>query len=243
MPILLAVLTVVSTGLGGLVALKARDRMHLILGASGGVLLGLVAFDLIPEVFELSDATAFGVPSVMVAFVVGFLGLHVLERSAGVHEPPDSDYGAHAHAHARIGWLGSGGLVLHSFFDGVAIGLGFQVSEGVGLAVAFAVLTHDFADGLNTVSIMLRHGHERKNAIRMLAADAVAPILGVLSTFLFTLPDGSLALYLGAFAGFLTYLAAADILPEAHSRHPSRMTLLATIAGVLVMWFVIGTVG
>jgi zinc transporter ZupT len=239
-PILLSLLTVVSTTLGGIVALRARDRMHLILGFSGGVLLGLVAFDLLPEVFRLTTTTVFGVPAVMLAFVVGFLGLHILERSAGVHEPADSDYGAHAHSHTRIGWLGSSGLVLHSFFDGVAIGLGFQVSNSVGFVVAIAVLTHDFADGLNTVGVMLRHGNDRKQAARMLAADAIAPVLGVLSTYLFTLPDGALALYLGAFAGFLTYLAAADILPEAHSQHPSRLTLLATIGGAALMWIVVG---
>ncbi|CAB4870288.1 unannotated protein [freshwater metagenome] len=239
MPLLFAVLTVVATGLGGLVALKAKDRLHLILGLSGGVLLGLVAFDLIPEVFKLSTNSFGGIPVVMLAFVAGFLGLHILERSAGVHEPPDSDYGTHSHTHARIGWFGAGGLALHSFFDGVAIGLGFQISQGIGFAVAFAVLTHDFADGLNTVGIMLRHGHERKQAIRMLAADAIAPALGVASTLFFTVPDTILAIYLGVFAGFLTYLAAADILPEAHSRHPARLTLLSTVAGVGVMWVVV----
>ena len=243
MPLVFALLTVAATALGGLVAFKAKDRLHLVLGLSGGVLLGLVAFDLLPEIFDLSASTVGGVPVVMLAFVAGFLGLHILERSAGVHEPPDSDYGSHSHAHARVGWLGAGGLVLHSFFDGVAIGLGFQISQGIGLAVAFAVLTHDFADGLNTVGIMLRHGNDRRHAIRMLVADALAPALGVLSTLLFTVPDSVLAIYLGAFAGFLTYLAAADILPEAHSRHPARLTLLSTAVGVVAMWGVVAVVG
>ncbi len=242
MPLLFAVLTVAATALGGIVALKAKDRLHLILGLSGGVLLGLVAFDLLPEIFDLNTNTFGRVPVVMLAFVAGFLGLHILERSAGVHEPPDSDYGQHSHAHARVGWLGAGGLALHSFFDGVAIGLGFQISQGIGLAVAFAVLTHDFADGLNTVGIMLRHGNDRKHAIRMLAADALAPALGVISTLFFTVPDSILAIYLGVFAGFLTYLAAADILPEAHSRHPAQLTLVSTGVGVLAMWGVVAVV-
>jgi len=46
-------------------------------------------------------------------------------------------------------------------------------------------------------------------------------------------------LYLGAFAGFLLYLATADILPEAHARHPSRLTLVSTLGGVGLMWFVV----
>jgi zinc transporter ZupT len=47
-------------------------------------------------------------------------------------------------------------------------------------------------------------------------------------------------LYLGYFAGFLLYLATADILPEAHARHPSRLTLACTVAGAGFMWLVVG---
>jgi ZIP family zinc transporter len=66
----------------------------------------------------------------------------------------------------------------------------------------------------------------------MLAIDAAAPLLGAASTLFFSLPDQVLALYLAFFAGFLLYLATGDILPEAHARHPTRLTMVATIAGV-----------
>ena len=121
----------------------------------------------------------------------------------------------------------------------MAIGLGFQVGGGTGWAVALAVVAHDFADGLNTVTIMRRHGQSRRAAVRMLAADALAPFLGAASTLLVTVPNGLLALYLSMFAGFLTYLATADILPEAHASHPSRATLGLTLVGIGLMWFVV----
>jgi ZIP family zinc transporter len=73
----------------------------------------------------------------------------------------------------------------------------------------------------------------------MLAADAIAPALGAISTLFFSVSDGVLALYLGGFAGFLLYLATADILPEAHARHPSRLTLVSTVGGVAMMWAVV----
>jgi ZIP family zinc transporter len=50
------------------------------------------------------------------------------------------------------------------------------------------------------------------------------------------LSDNLIALYLAAFSGIVIYLATSHILPEAHSRHSSRWTMVATIAGVLVMW-------
>jgi ZIP family zinc transporter len=233
--LILALCTVVSTTIGGVVALRARDRMHLVLGASAGVLLGLVAFDLLPEVFRLGGVPD-GVPTFMVAFVVGFLVLHVVERAAGVHEPVDSEYGEHHHNVS--GTLGAAGLIGHSFLDGLGIGLAFQVSSTVGWAVAIAVLAHDFADGLNTVTLMRRAGHDKRRAQIALGLDALAPVAGVLVARLISPPDSVLALYLGAFAGLLTYLATADILPEAHAHHPSRLTLLMTLGGVAFMYVV-----
>jgi ZIP family zinc transporter len=209
--------------------------MHLVLGASAGVLLGLVAFDLIPELFRLGGVPD-GVPVPMVAFVVGFLVLHVVERAAGVHEPAESEYADHRHTWA--GSLGAAGLIVHSFLDGLAIGLAFQAGTAVGWTVALAVLAHDFADGLNTVTLMRRAGHTRGRAVAALVLDALAPLVGVLVAFFLHPADGILAIYLGGFAGLLTYIATSDILPEAHAHHPSRITLLTTVAGVAFMYAV-----
>jgi ZIP family zinc transporter len=235
MVVAVALLTFVSTCIGGLFALRHRDRMHLVLGLSAGVLLGLVAFDLIPELFALSDATLFGLPTVMVAFVIGFLALHTVERWLGVHDPEESDYAEHAHSIRRLGTVAALALVGHSFLDGVAIGVGFQTGTSIGWAVAIAVLAHDFADGLNTVSIMLRHGNDRRRSLQLLGMDAAAPVFGAAATLLVVIPTSVLAIYLGAFAGFLLYLATGDILPEAHSSHPSRLTLGMTALGVLLI--------
>jgi len=237
--LVIAICTVFSTALGGIVALRARDRMHLVLGLSAGVLLGLVAFDLLPEVFRLWSTTPGAdqkVPWTMVAFVGGFLILHVIERAAGVHEPADHDYGDHAHDLA--GSLGALGLIGHSLIDGLAIGLAFHVNTSVGWTVGIAVLAHDFADGLNTVTLMRRAGHDRRRAVLALGLDAIAPVIGVLIAFVLSPSDQFLALYLSAFAGLLTYLATADILPEAHAHHPSRITLLTTVFGVAAMYVI-----
>ncbi len=239
MPVYLALVAVLFTGLGGLVALRSGDRLHLVLGFAAGVMLGLVAFDLLPELFALSDATFGGVPAVMVAFAVGFLLLHVVERSVVMHGAHEGEYGSHHHHTPGVGLASAMALATHSFLDGVGIGLAFQIDDRVGFAVALAVIAHDFADGLNTVTVMRTHGNDRRRTVTMLGVDAVAPVLGALSTLFFSVDDGLLALYLGGFAGFLLYLATADILPEAHARHPSRLTLVSTLGGVGLMWLVV----
>jgi zinc and cadmium transporter len=239
MAVVFALSTVLSTFAGGLFALRRRDQLHLILGLTAGVLLGLVAFDLLPEIFRLADGTqVFGVPTVMLTFAAGFLALHLVERTVALHAGHEDEYGAHHHP--QIGLASAIALTMHSFLDGVAIGLAFQASTAVGVTVAIAVIAHDFADGLNTVGVMAAHGNGGRRTVAMLILDSLAPALGALSTLWFRLPDRALALYLGFFAGFLLYLATADILPEAHSRHPSRLTLLCTLAGVGLMWTVVG---
>ena len=240
MPVFVALLTVVSTALGGVVALRSSDRLHLVLGFAAGVMLGLVAFDLLPELFDLSSVHVLGVPAPMVAFAAGFLLLHVVERSVAMHGAHESEYETHHHHNPQVGVASALALSAHSFLDGVGIGLAFQVSNGVGLAVSIAVISHDFADGLNTVTVMRMHGNDRRRTVALLVTDAVAPVLGALSTLFFSVDDHVLALYLGGFAGFLLYLATADILPEAHARHPSRLTLVSTVGGVALMWLVVG---
>jgi zinc and cadmium transporter len=142
-----------------------------------------------------------------------------------------------------MGVLAAAPLIGHSFADGLAIGAAFQAGTAVGAVVAVAVLSHDFADGFNTFTIAALYGSERRRALGLLAADALAPVVGAALTLAVTIPEGVLGAYLGFFAGFLLYLAACDILPEAHADHPTQLTLASTVLGVAFMWLVIGLAG
>ena len=237
LPMLLALTTFGSTLLGGIFALKNSDRLHRILGFTAGVLLGVVAFDLLPEIFHLTNAARTDPVVPMIALVVGFLLFHAIEKLTIIHHAHEAEY-EHGHKHPQVGLMSALALSGHSFFDGVGIGLGFQVNPAVGVAVALAVIAHDFSDGLNTVTLMLVNNNSRSRAWKLLLLDAIAPVLGAASTLLFTLSDKNLLLYLGFFAGFLLYIGASDILPEAHAKHPSRVTLLLTIAGTVLIFLV-----
>jgi ZIP family zinc transporter len=131
----------------------------------------------------------------------------------------------------------------HVFLDGVGLGLAFHLSDALGLAVFIAVMAHAFSDGLNTVSFLVKSGHWSRRAISLLGLDALMRIGGAaLGTFI-VIGDSYLGIYLAVFSGFIIYLATSHILPEAHSRHPSRLTMVATIVGVIVMWAVVAFIG
>lgn len=236
---LLAAGAVVSTWLGGLFALHNRDRLHLVLGFSAGVILGVVSFDLLPEIAELSASTHVAFKTPMIALVAGFLGFHVLEKSLVLHHAHEREYGEYAHRHPSVGVASALALAGHSTADGVAIGLAVQVNNSVGVAVALAVIGHDFADGLNTVSLMLVNDNTRRRALALLTLDALAPLLGAALTLLFSVPDRALLIYLGVFAGFLLYIGASDVLPEAHANHRSQMTMVMTVSGAVAIYTVL----
>jgi zinc transporter ZupT len=237
LPAIFALTTFISTMLGGLFALKNQDRLHRILGFTAGVLLGVVAFDLLPEIFALTVSTHTDVMVPMIALVTGFLGFHILEKLTILHHAHEGEY-EQGHKHPQVGLLSALALSFHSLLDGIGIGLAFQVNTAVGLAVALAVIAHDFSDGLNTVTLMLSHKNSSRKSFYLLLLDALAPVLGAASTLFFRLSDGQLLIYLGLFVGFLLYIGASDILPEAHAKHPSRITLVLTVLGTLLIFLV-----
>lgn len=238
--IALAATTVLATFLGGMLALRAKDRFHLVLGLSAGLLLGLVGFDLLPEIFEMNTDNLIGVRSISVALIAGFLSLHFIEQFAGSHEPAESDYGhEHTHAVEIAGTVGAIAMAGHIFLDGVALALAFKVSDALGFAVFIAMLVHAFSDGLNTVALLVKTGQWRSRGKYLLAIDAIARVGGAAIGSALAISDSNLAIYLAVFSGIVIYLATSHILPEAHSKHPSKVTMLATLAGVVIMWAVV----
>lgn len=236
MAIVLALLSMCSTLAGGLVAARIGEHKRLILGLAAGIMLGVVAFDLIPDALAESGQVVAGVPAALVAAVVGFFTIHIIEREMALHVGHEQDFGQHTHDFQSVGLVATAGLIFHSMLDGLSIGVGFQAGSALGVSVAIAVIAHDFADGFNAFTIPTLYGHRRRRALTLLGLDALAPVVGAIIGTVIRVPADTVGLYLGYFAGFLLYLATSDILPEAHSGKPSRVVLLCTIAGAALMF-------
>jgi ZIP family zinc transporter len=235
--ILFAILALLSTLLGGFFAVKFKNKLHYIMAFAAGVLLGVVAFEIFPEIIEQTKINNFNSLQIMIALVVGFFVFHILEKSILIQHCHEEDCATHQ-KHPHIGMASALGLICHSFIDGVGIGLGFQVNVATGVLVAVAVISHSFTDGMNSMTFLLNHGNAEKRSKKLLLLHALAPILGATSTLFFTVPAYILTLYLGFFAGFLLYIGASDILPEAHSKHSSYKLMALTILGTAFIFIV-----
>ncbi|MBY0294374.1 ZIP family metal transporter [Patescibacteria group bacterium] len=233
--ILISIAAFCSTMIGGILALKLRDRLHLILGFSAGAVIAVAFFDLIPEALELAGES-YEISTVTSFVALGFLLYLLLDRLLLLHSHGHADDAEHGHSRGHVR---AGSLSVHSFLDGVGVGLAFQVSPVVGFIVAAAVLAHDFSDGINTVNVVVRHGGQKKQALKWLLVDALAPVAGIIATLFFTVPAAWLGLLLALFAGFFLYIGASDLIPESHHVHPTFWTTFMTLVGALVLFLTI----
>lgn len=233
MALIVGIATIFSTLLGGLFGIRFKDKLHLILGFSAGAVIGVALFDLIPESIALATK-AYSIDLVTVFMAIGFILYMILDRSFALRAQCHD--GEECHNENHIGQLGAAALCLHSFLDGLAIGLAFKVTPTIGWVVATAVLAHDFSDGINTVNMILKEKGNLKSAYKWLIADALAPAIGVVITLFFSVSEPVLGLILAVFTGLFLYIGASDLIPESHHRHPAFLTTIMTILGMGVIF-------
>ncbi|HEY8001228.1 MAG: ZIP family metal transporter [Vicinamibacteria bacterium] len=221
--------TVVATFAGGLLALRLSHALPTLMALTGGIVVAVALFDVLPESIEAVDDPQ----RVSLLVGAGFIGFFLIERVLVLHHRDDPE---HARAHARVGVFGALGLSVHSFIDGLGIGLAFGLDTATGVLVFIAVVSHDFADGLNTVSFVLSQSDDRRQAKRWLTIDAFAPLLGVIVGSAVTISEFSLGELLAVYTGFFIYMGATDLLPEAHGEHASWARVALTVAGFAAIY-------
>ena len=123
------------------------------------------------------------------------------------------------------------GLIVHTFFDGVAIGAAFQVTASLGLLVFLAVILHKLPEGLALASIILSAGGGRRQALGAVGLIGLATVLGTVLT-------GTLAVHYGHYAlavsgGVILYVSASDLAPEV-IRMPGSRSMLLMLSGVVL---------
>lgn len=227
----LTAIAVGTTLAGGALALRLSHTLPVAIALSGGIVVAVALFEVLPEAMELLEDE----PSTLAALMgAGFVFFFLAERVLVLHHRDDP---AQARHHHQVGAFGALGLSAHSFIDGLAVGLAFGVDATVGGLVLIAVLSHDFADGLNTVSFVLSQSQDRRAAKRWLAVDAIAPLIGATVGALIQVSDATLGHILAFYAGFFLYMGATDLLPTAHE-HASWSRVGLTLLGFAAIFAV-----
>jgi len=233
--LLISLSAFVSAALGGFLALRAVRHVGAIIAVGAGIRIGAAFFDLIPESVEHLGGS---LDMAMMFTAFGFLAFYAIEKLTALHVGHETaaelDHGDEAHRH--IGFIGSLGMSLHSFLDGVALAAGLAIGGGLGLVIAAVVVMHRFSDGIGIVSLLLASRTPRGEIYRWVGLVALAPVVGVIVGLLLPVPDEFLGGMLAVFAGFFLYIGAAELLPEAHRNDRSRWVVAATFVGVAAIY-------
>lgn len=208
-------------------------RSHIVNSIAAGVILGVAFLGLIPETFSLN-------PRALPFILVGFLALYVVETVAIFHGGAEMHYeGGHTHVHSSRGLAVFAGLFLHSLIDGIVIGVGFSVSEPLGVITAAMVTIHKLPEGAITFSLLVGRISRFRAILLSLAVAAAAPV-GTLSG-VFALPGLSVATQgclLALASGSFLYIGASDLVPETHTEK-ARLNAVFLLAGVALAYLLV----
>jgi zinc transporter, ZIP family len=222
---------------GGLLALRLEAYRAFVLAFAAGALVATALMDVIPDATDLltTAGSAMHHHHLMFACTLGFFSFYLLEQ--GAHPSAEQDDLTQSEPH-HAGLWGATGVGVHSLLDGVAIGEAFRAGAAVGWIVALAVVVHKFADGVNTVGILVSTGRSARVVLIMLALTAIAPLVGLAVQSRVQLPLSALALLLGWFSGIFLYLGSAALVPAAQAAGESRWLPVATLSGVTLVYLV-----
>ncbi len=223
--VLLGLTAAAANGFGGLVVVhKEWDRNYLryFIALGAGFMLGTALLEMVPESANLAGKYA------PVLVLAGYLMVHLFEHTVSGHFHFGEEVHAEEFVHAHKGYSVLFGLIIHTFFDGVAIASGFLVSNWLGWVIFIAVFLHKIPEGFTAVSIMLASGRSKRTAWGASAVLGLATLAGVLAMAAF---KTSVKVGLPLSAGVTLYVAASDLVPEVN-REPGIKMAAVVFLGV-----------
>jgi len=215
--------------LGGLFVVHrewSREYLKYFLALGAGFMLAVVFLEIIPESIHLAGDRA------LLLVLAGYFVVHFFEHTLAPH----FHFGEETHIHdlerSHAGFTAVLGLVIHTFFDGVAIASGFLVSTWLGGVIFLAIFLHKLPEGFTVASLMLASGQSRRAALLAAVLLGGATVVGVV---LMDLVRGEVGYALPVSAGVTVYVAASDLIPEVNREPGVRMALFVFLGVVLML--------
>lgn len=235
--------------LGGLILFPTgvhktyKKSLKYILALGAGFMLAVIFVDILPEIIEIwgkergfSTSETFYIP--MVLLLAGYLLTQFTEHTIAPHfhlgEEMDSDH----LIPASSAYTAIGGLLIHTFFDGVSIAAALQVDFKVGFLVFVAIFLHKFPEGFTIASMILAAGKNLKEVIYATSLVGATTFLGVLFFYFVGANLGFTVAYaLPLASGVTLYVAASDLIPEVNHHGGKRpIVSLSVFAGVALFF-------
>jgi zinc and cadmium transporter len=218
--ILLGLTAALANGLGGAVIVRKdweRRYLRYFVALGAGFMLGTAMLEMLPESIALSG------PRAPMLILIGYFLVHFFEHTVTGHFHFGEETHTEEFSPPHRGYSVLFGLVIHTFFDGIAIASGFLISGWLGWIIFLAVILHKVPEGFTASSIMLASGRSKAVAWAASAVLGLATIAGVLTMTFFT---RTITAGLPLSAGVTLYVAASDLIPEVNKEPGIRIALV-----------------
>ncbi|MGB7922184.1 MAG: ZIP family metal transporter [Pyrinomonadaceae bacterium] len=223
-----------------------RDDRYLkyLVALGAGFMLAAIFLEIVPETFKIwtagstGESSAQAVLGAMTLLLAGYLLIQFVEHTI----TPHFHFGAETHPESVLrpsaAYTAIGGLLIHTFFDGVSIAAAFLVNQKVGLLVFIAILLHKLPEGFTVASIMIASGRSLHKARVATLAVGLATLAGVICVGLLKSTTQSIVAYALPFsAGVTLYVAASDLIPEVnHKEEKNPMVSIVVFGGVALFY-------
>ena len=234
-PVLLSVtIAFLMTLLGGAFGVKYRRNIIILMAFTAGVLIALALFELIPEIFSLAQKTQAPIDGALFTIASGFIFLYAVNQY--IFKPQKTAGKDKKTLRSSSGVLATSEFCTHALLEGLTIGLSFQFNFGLGIIAAVAVVSHDFCDGIVTITLMLSSGNSVRASLGLLVIDAAAPIVGAAATLFFVMPDNYLVFFFSFLTGGFIYLGTMHLLQKAFQDNPKWVTIVTFVSGILLIF-------
>jgi zinc transporter ZupT len=227
-----ALLTALATGLGAIPFAFVRSVSDRVAAAANGVASGLMLGASLGLVFE---GTHYGTIQTLAGAGLGVLFILVTERWLGEREVV---FGSVQGEGAARMWLIVIVMTVHSFAEGVAVGVSFGGGAALAAAITIAIAVHNVPEGLAISAVLRPRGASLARCAGWSVASSLPQPLMAVPAFLFVeafrpaLPYG-----LGFAAGAMVFMVLVELLPEAFEQ--GRRPRVALIVSVTVIGMVL----
>lgn len=222
-----------------------KKLLKYILALGAGFMLAVSFIDVLPEVIEIwakkeNSITAEILIYPMILVLFGYLLTQFFEHTIAPHFHLGEELHSDHLISTSSAYTAIGGLLIHTFFDGVSISAAAQVNYRVGILVFIAVFLHKFPEGFTIASMVLAAGKGRKEVLLATTLIGLTTLLGVLSFYFIGARVGFTVAYaLPVACGVTIYVAASDLIPEVNHHGGKRpLVSVSVFAGVALFFLV-----
>ena len=227
-----ACLTALATGLGALPFFVFRRMSRSWLGISNSIAAGFMLGASAALLWEGADI---GVARTVLGALVGVAFIEVTRRRLG-HAHAQLHIDVLRGADARAGLLIVTVMTVHSFTEGVGVGVSFGGGDELGAFITAAIAVHNIPEGLAISLVLVPRGVTAWRAAGWSVFTSLPQPLMAVPAFLLVewfaplLPAG-----LGFAGGAMVWMVAVELVPEAREDLSDRFVAAAIAASMAVM--------